>query len=151
MTIRWSFFTKIWPKKWFHQWEALYGYLGPHPPKIKKIKNNGFHQKGHTHILPKSRQGLSNDHFLSRYDKNPLDQSELLHGYLGPHPPKMKKMKNNGFHQKGVNHTLLKSPQWLSDVHFSPRYAQKTLDQSQWFKMCYKSGTESVTDTHTQG
>ena len=44
---------------------------------------------------------------------------------FGPRPPKMKKVKNNLFHQKHLTKTLPTSPQWLSDNHFSPRYDQK--------------------------
>ena len=42
-----------------------------------------------------------------------------------PNAQTWKKIKNNVFYQKCLTNTLPKSPQWLSDDHFSPRYVQK--------------------------
>ena len=105
-----------------------YGYLDPDPPKMKKIKNNVFHQKRLLNTLPTSPQWLW-DHISTTYGQKrvlgPKNVAMPKYGNLGPVPRKMRKIKHNVFHQKHLTNTLPTCPQWLSDDHFSPRYGQK--------------------------
>ena len=67
MTIRWSFFTKIWVKTWFRAQKcpnAQIWLFGPRPPKNDNFQKYFFHQMRLTHTLPKSPQWLSLDHFF---------------------------------------------------------------------------------------
>ena len=135
----WSFLDQNWRQKrvfrrksakifnWAHIPDAI--KLHTYRLTLKMFKNNVFHQKHLTNTLLTSPKWLWDYHFSSRYGQKRFFGAHKWpspkYGYLGPDHQKMRNIKINGFHQKGLTHMLPSSPQWLPDDHFWPTYGQK--------------------------